>query len=557
MTINISVPDLYEERIPRISVIGVGGGGGNAVNNMIAAQLNGVEFIVANTDAQSLAQSQAPRKIQLAAGTTRGLGAGSKPEAGRAAAEEAAEELTDAFENSEMVFIAAGMGGGTGTGAAPVIARLARDQGILTVGVATKPFQFEGRHRMRIAEAGIEELEEYVDTLIVIPNQNLFRIATEKTTFAEAFRIADDVLYSGVRNVTDLMMVPGLINLDFEDVRTVMFQMGKAVMGTGEAEGEGRDIAAAEMALSNPLLDDVSMEGARGVLINITGGSDLTLFEIDKAANRIAEEVDPESNTIFGSTLDPNLDGRIRVSIVATGMDTRAASRSRPPSPELAIVQGQSLAPAPEDLEEPRMAGLDMSSDSPREPEHRPVVAAREPADSDTNQVRPAATESTPPLQTTLPLAAEARSATPEVTAPGSLSPSVTDPEGTPSHTVGDAFIPPAPAEAAAKAPAASRAEGATMAETISETDGAATARRRSGFFERVKSGVKRDIRTGSTLAEQVAAEKKPPNPANAPATSRQRSLSGVDADDRIAQSKTENDHDMLQIPSFLRRQAN
>lgn len=307
---------------PRITVVGVGGAGGNAVNNMIRAKLEGVEFIVANTDAQALESSLVPedKRIQLGFYITQGLGAGSKPDVGRASAEESMDDIIGYLRGSNMVFITAGMGGGTGTGAAPVIARAARESGILTVGVVTKPFHFEGAHRGRSAESGIEELQQYVDTLIVIPNQNLFRIANERTTFADAFKMADDVLYSGVRGVTDLMIMPGLINLDFADIRAVMAEMGKAMMGTGEAEGDRRALDAAEAAISNPLLDDVSMKGARGVLINITGGYDMTLYEVDEAANRIRDDVDPDANIIFGSTFDERLNGRMRVSVVATGI---------------------------------------------------------------------------------------------------------------------------------------------------------------------------------------------------------------------------------------------
>jgi cell division protein FtsZ len=312
----------HNELRPRITVVGVGGAGGNAVNNMIRAKLEGVEFLIANTDAQAIEQSavESARRIQLGLNITQGLGAGSKPDVGRAAAEESMEEVIRHIAGSNMVFITAGMGGGTGTGAAPVIARAARESGILTVGVVTKPFHFEGTHRLKTAERGIEELQQYVDTLIVIPNQNLFRVANERTTFADAFKMADDVLYSGVRGVTDLMMMPGLINLDFADIRAVMAEMGKAMMGTGEAEGDRRALDASEAAISNPLLDDVSMKGARGVLINITGGYDMTLYEVDEAANRIREEVDPEANIIFGSTFDEKLNGIIRVSVVATGI---------------------------------------------------------------------------------------------------------------------------------------------------------------------------------------------------------------------------------------------
>ena len=307
---------------PKIVVIGVGGAGGNAVNNMIRANLEGVTFLVANTDAQALTQSltEEGQRLQLGLSITQGLGAGSKPEVGKAAAEESAEDILKYIEGANMVFITAGMGGGTGTGAAPVIAKIARDAGILTVGVVTRPFLFEGSHRAKSADGGIEELQQYVDTLLVIPNQNLFRLANEGTTFADAFKMADNVLYSGVRGVTDLMIMPGLINLDFADIRAVMSEMGKAMMGTGEAEGERRALDAAEAAISNPLLDDVSLQGARGILINITGGYDMTLYEVDEAANRIREEVDSEANIIFGSTFDDRLNGKIRVSVVATGI---------------------------------------------------------------------------------------------------------------------------------------------------------------------------------------------------------------------------------------------
>jgi cell division protein FtsZ len=330
--INLSIPKDEQELKPRITVVGVGGAGGNAVNNMIRSNLIGCEFIICNTDAQALQLSAAPRKIQLGIGVTRGLGAGARPDVGRAAAEEAVDDILESMQGSNMVFITAGMGGGTGTGAAPVIARTARESGILTVGVVTKPFHFEGVHRMRIAESGIEELTKYVDTLIIIPNQNLFRIANERTTFADAFKLADDVLHSGVRGVTDLMVMPGLINLDFADIRTVMSEMGKAMMGTGEAEGERRAIDAAEAAINNPLLEDVSMKGARGVLINITGGTDMTLFEVDEAANRIREEVDPDANIIFGSTFDEKLAGKMRISVVATGIDAELRQEQARPA---------------------------------------------------------------------------------------------------------------------------------------------------------------------------------------------------------------------------------
>jgi cell division protein FtsZ len=329
MTINLNIPDIRELK-PRITVFGVGGAGGNAVNNMINAGLQGVDFVVANTDAQALTMSKAERVIQMGAQVTEGLGAGSQPEIGRAAAEEVIDEIRDHLSGAHMVFVTAGMGGGTGTGAAPIIAKAARETGILTVGVVTKPFHFEGQRRMRIADGGIAELHKCVDTLLIIPNQNLFRVANEKTTFADAFALADQVLYSGVACITDLMVKEGLINLDFADVRTVMREMGKAMMGTGEAEGEKRAMRAAEAAISNPLIDDASMKGARGLLISITGGRDLTLYEVDEAATRIREEVDQDANIIVGATFDESLDGMIRVSVVATGIDQ--AATHRPPT---------------------------------------------------------------------------------------------------------------------------------------------------------------------------------------------------------------------------------
>nr|WP_294509755.1 cell division protein FtsZ [uncultured Rhodopila sp.] len=362
MTLNLTIPPMsHTDFSPRITVIGVGGGGTNAVDNMIAANLQGVEFVVANTDAQQLMHSRADRRIQLGPHITQGLGAGAKPEIGKAAAEEAADELYRHLDGAHMVFITAGMGGGTGTGAAPVIARMARERNILTVGVVTKPFGFEGVRRARSADQGIEELQQYVDTLIVIPNQNLFRMANERTTWRDAFKMADQVLYMGVRGVTDLMMVHGLVNLDFADIRTVMAEMGKAMMGTGEAEGENRAIKAAEAAINNPLLEDTSMSGARGLLINITGGEDLTLFEVDEAANRIRQEVDEEANVIFGSAVDETLTGRIRVSVVATGIDSQKSVEQQP-RPKLVAVGG-GAAPAPQPIlvrgvaKEPILAG--------------------------------------------------------------------------------------------------------------------------------------------------------------------------------------------------------
>jgi cell division protein FtsZ len=347
MTLTLTMPQ-HEELKPRITVFGVGGAGGNAVNNMIEKRLEGVEFVVANTDAQALAQSLAPMKIQMGVKVTEGLGAGARPAIGAAAAEETIEEIVDQLAGAHMCFITAGMGGGTGTGAAPIIAQAARELGVLTVGVVTKPFQFEGAKRMRQAEEGVEALQRMVDTLIIIPNQNLFRIANEKTTFTEAFSMADDVLYQGVKGVTDLMVRPGLINLDFADVRAVMDEMGKAMMGTGEASGEDRAIQAAEKAIANPLLDEISLKGARGVLINITGGYDLTLFELDEAANRIREEVDPDANIIVGSTLDTDMAGMMRVSVVATGIDAKPATADVPLPRRSMAEPLRAPAPAPE-----------------------------------------------------------------------------------------------------------------------------------------------------------------------------------------------------------------
>jgi cell division protein FtsZ len=355
MALNLTPPDISELK-PRITVFGVGGAGGNAVNNMITAGLQGVDFVVANTDAQALTMSKAQRIVQMGTQVTQGLGAGSQPDVGAAAAQEVIDEIRDHLSGANMVFVTAGMGGGTGTGAAPVIAKTARDMGILTVGVVTKPFHFEGQRRMRTAESGISELHKVVDTLLIIPNQNLFRVANEKTTFADAFAMADQVLYSGVACITDLMVKEGLINLDFADVRAVMREMGKAMMGTGEATGEKRALTAAEAAIANPLIDDSSMKGARGLLISITGGKDLTLFEVDEAATRIREEVDQDANIIVGATFDESLDGVIRVSVVATGIEQALISRNAgTPAP---AVTNAVAAPAPVSAPDTRLADL-------------------------------------------------------------------------------------------------------------------------------------------------------------------------------------------------------
>ncbi|MBE7219269.1 MAG: cell division protein FtsZ [Caulobacteraceae bacterium] len=370
MAINLSAPRATELK-PRIVVFGIGGAGGNAVNNMIETGLEGVEFVVANTDAQQLQFAKTDRRIQLGAAVTQGLGAGAHPEVGASAAEESLPEISEHLDGAHMVFITAGMGGGTGTGAAPAIAKAARERGILTVGVVTKPFTFEGRHRMRLAEAGVHELTRYVDTLIVIPNQNLFRIANERTTFAEAFGMADQVLHSGVRSITDLMVTPGLINLDFADVRAVMTEMGKAMMGTGEGHGEDRALTAAQNAIQNPLLDEVSLKGAKAVLVNVTGGLDMTLLEVDEAANAISSEVDPDANIIFGAAFDPALEGKIRVSVVATGMEAESVRAGDP------LIRPSARAPEATAPARPTtLAGARSAAMTAPLPAYTPVAAA-------------------------------------------------------------------------------------------------------------------------------------------------------------------------------------
>ena len=520
MTINLSMPATHQLK-PRITVVGVGGAGGNAVNNMITSHLEGVEFVVANTDAQALAQSLSERRTQMGVSITEGLGAGSRPDIGRAAAEETIDEIVEHLTGSNMVFITAGLGGGTGTGAAPVIAQVAREQGILTVAVVTKPFQFEGIHRMQIAEEGLAELQQYVDTLIIIPNQNLFRVANDKTTFADAFKMADDVLSSGVRGVTDLMVMPGLINLDFADVRTVMAEMGKAMMGTGEAEGERRAIDAAESAISNPLLDDVTMVGARGVLINITGGYDMTLFEVDEAANRIREEVDPEANIIFGSTFDDSLAGRMRVSVVATGITANGEAIVRPVPVETAS-RGASvpkyLDPTAENADEPvdRITGEPVAAE-----EGEPEAAAE---------------------------SADASAAT------------VSDPE--------DSFIPPPPVEPGPRWPFSARpepfAEAAMENGSVPAPRGKLEPRRALSLFERVTgTGRARETRPEpqrEPVFEPVRDKVREPNPA-APEPVLEPVLETAGAETQsssVEEPKPQRpEDDLLDIPAFLRRQIN
>ncbi|MBM9594610.1 cell division protein FtsZ [Roseitranquillus sediminis] len=424
MALNLTVPERDDDLKPRITVFGVGGAGGNAVNNMIAKELMGVEFVVANTDAQALQQSTAPQRIQMGVKVTEGLGAGARPSVGAAAAEETIEEIIDHLSGAHMCFITAGMGGGTGTGAAPIIAQAAREMGVLTVGVVTKPFQFEGGKRMRQAEEGVEALQKMVDTLIIIPNQNLFRLANEKTTFTEAFSLADDVLYQGVKGVTDLMVRPGLINLDFADVRSVMDEMGKAMMGTGEAEGEDRATQAAEKAIANPLLDEISLRGAKGVLINITGGYDLTLFELDEAANRIREEVDPDANIIVGSTLDADMEGRMRVSVVATGIDAVEGYAETPMPRRRMTAQPQAKPePQPEPVVDQAPAEPVVAQEAPR-PEPQPVRIQSPEPDLFEEPAEPTTADGLPPPAYQRPAAAQTPQVAPLQTprAPGQPS---------------------------------------------------------------------------------------------------------------------------------------
>ncbi|MCY4547375.1 MAG: cell division protein FtsZ [Defluviicoccus sp.] len=543
MTIKLSVPTNESTLKPKIMVIGIGGAGGNAVNNMIDSKLEGVEFLVANTDSQSLVQSLADRKIQLGHNITHGLGAGSRPDIGRAAAEETIEEIAEHLAGSNMVFVTAGMGGGTGTGAAPVIARLAREQGVLAVGVVTKPFQFEGSKRARVAEAGIEELQKHVDTLIVIPNQNLFRVANEKTTFADAFAKADEVLYSGVRGITDLMMVPGLINLDFADIRTVMSEMGKAMMGTGEAEGEERATAAAESAISNPLLDEVSMRGARGVLINITGGPDLTLFEVDQVANRIGEEVDPEAHIIFGSTLDPVLEGRMRVSVVATGIEVESNLQ---PRPVLKVVPGSE----PAELGAPIVApAFDIQA-----PAVDPGYAAAPPPRGD---------DALAPMPGDVALEAETGAAPPAGPVDAPTMEAAPDPAQE-SFFGGDER--PAAEEEFEEAPAVESTLRAEPGAVVPEADTADRPRPRVSLLRRMAGmggGSQRQVEEARATTAAAGRQEKPPVAAPTPepappaaaAAPQQAEFDGVQPE--VAPSAAVNEEDLLDIPAFLRRQAN
>jgi cell division protein FtsZ len=524
MTINLMTPSHETDFKPRITVIGVGGAGGNAVNNMIRASLEGVDFLICNTDAQAMSHTLSERRLQLGAELTQGLGAGSKPDVGRAAAEETLGELMEQLAGNHMVFVTAGMGGGTGTGAAPVIARACREHGMLTVGVVTKPFLFEGRQRMKLADEGIAELQQYVDTLIVIPNQNLFRVANEKTTFADAFKMADDVLFAGVRSVTDLMVMPGLINLDFADIRSVMAEMGKAMMGTGEAEGDRRAIEAAEAAIANPLLEDLSMKTARGLLINITGSLDMTLMEVDEAVNRILEEVDSEADMIFGSTFDDSLEGRIRISVVATGIEVgeQGHIRSAPIIRPQPVSAPESIAVAEPARElEPALAG----------------VAAGEPNGAG-------------PVDVVALMDEAAR--------PPAVAPAGSVPAGGPAPEH-DAFIPPAPIHPEeTAAPADPFAEAAI--ENGAGDDGGK--RKKPTLFERVAEAA------GVVSGERRAQMNQRVEPVAAPATAAtaiQPSPKAVDGgqprlgglEPGRGAGATDAEGEMLDIPAFLRRQAN
>ncbi|WP_342108996.1 cell division protein FtsZ [Methylobacterium sp. SI9] len=578
MAITLQAPDIRELK-PRITVFGVGGAGGNAVNNMIESGLLGCEFVVANTDAQALTSSKAERVIQMGLGVTQGLGAGSHPEVGSAAADEVIDEIRDQLSGAHMCFITAGMGGGTGTGAAPVIARAARDMGILTVGVVTKPFQFEGIRRMRTAESGIQELQAAVDTLIVIPNQNLFRVANEKTTFADAFAMADQVLYSGVACITDLMVKEGLINLDFADVRAIMRGMGKAMMGTGEASGEKRANRAAEAAIANPLLDDVSMKGARGLLISITGGSDLTLYELDEAATRIREEVDQDANIILGATFDESLDGIIRVSVVATGIEPALIAANSPNNPAMAETE-QRIAEVAE-----RLRAEARSRAASPVPSIRTESVASAPAPAPAPAPMPAPemrSESLISREPTAPVTrddvvlapAQPRAAAAFVPAPAPLPA-----EPAPQFQAGP-FVPPRPASPGgtplARAPRMPQihelppiAQNQILATRAQEE--AAPESKRTSLLRRLATvgfGGRREDVEGAPMARpnpvapqpQMAQPHIPPAPRApaAPAVPQYRPAQGnLDAQGRVAPQPRMMDDDQLEIPAFLRRQAN
>jgi cell division protein FtsZ len=575
MTINLNIPDIRELK-PRITVFGTGGAGGNAVNNMITSGLVGCDFVVATTDAQALTMSKAERVIQMGVQVTEGLGAGSQPEIGRAAAEEVMDEIRDHLSGAHMVFVTAGMGGGTGTGAAPVVARCAKEMGILTVGVVTKPFHFEGVRRMRVADNGIQELHKVVDTLLIIPNQNLFRVANEKTTFADAFAMADQVLYSGVACITDLMVKEGLINLDFADVRAVMREMGKAMMGTGEASGEKRALAAAEAAISNPLIDDASMKGARGLLISITGGKDLTLYEVDEAATRIREEVDQDANIIVGATFDESLDGVIRVSVVATGIDQASLQRSAD-APEARLAELTQKLRADQQRLTERVERSD--SRGTIHPHMAHVSSHSEIATAD-------AIESA--AQAAVAAALQPITALEEVTIrpmqpKPSLFPEPTAEIRPAEQPVPSSFIPPAAERPASRAPRMPRidefpipAQNELRAKRGEPTDTEHPEKRRMGLLERLASvglGTRRETPDEPQISRPAArpmprpAAPVPQRPISRPAESRapepvseyarRPSHQGLDSLGRQAPVHNSVEEDQLDIPAFLRRQAN
>ncbi len=566
MPINLQRPDITELK-PRITVFGVGGGGGNAVNNMITAGLRGVDFVVANTDAQALTMSKAERLIQLGAHVTEGLGAGSQPEVGRAAAEECIDEIVDHLSNTHMCFVTAGMGGGTGTGAAPVVAKAARERGILTVGVVTKPFHFEGQRRMKTADLGIEELQKSVDTLIVIPNQNLFRLANDKTTFADAFAMADQVLYSGVACITDLMVKEGLINLDFADVRSVMREMGKAMMGTGEASGEGRAMAAAEAAISNPLLDETSMRGAKGLLISITGGRDLTLFEVDEAATRIREEVDQDANIILGATFDEELEGVIRVSVVATGIDKSAdqiaaapiSMRPGQPKPAPRPVADGRVAPveAPRAVD-PVAEAIRIAEQSAAAPRPQPVAAEEFRPQSKLFQAPPPAE----PVVARQPASQPAEDLQPAALQPAALQPVAVQP-------VEPIQVRPAPApQPVAAQPRMPRVEDFPP---MVKAEAEAKAKPAEQQEDRGPMGLLKRLTVGLTRREEEPAKLEPAQPREprlrqpAPEARRLNSQDpqlyaprrGQLDEHGRPQARPTHEDDQLEIPAFLRRQAN
>ncbi|MDO8884782.1 MAG: cell division protein FtsZ [Pseudotabrizicola sp.] len=547
MALNFIVNAQREELKPRITVFGVGGAGGNAVNNMIEQNLEGVEFVVANTDAQALQQSKATSKIQMGIKATEGLGAGARPTVGAAAAEETIEEIVDHLAGAHMCFITAGMGGGTGTGAAPIIAQAARELGVLTVGVVTKPFQFEGAKRMKQAEEGIEALQKVVDTLIIIPNQNLFRLANERTTFTEAFAMADDVLYQGVKGVTDLMVRPGLINLDFADVRAVMDEMGKAMMGTGEASGEDRAVQAAEKAIANPLLDEISLNGAKGVLINITGGYDLTLFELDEAANIIREKVDPDANIIVGSTLDTSMEGMLRVSVVATGIDVAVAKADQP------VARRSMAAPLPSHLTAPAEA-----------PAYAPQPAFSVQQVAVTPAAAPQPVQHAPqqpqlfdpaPRTTYAPGAEDHGDEMPEPAyrpQPAAAAPAAPA-RGVPMHDDAAAFVAPRPRAAGTPSPEAL----ARLQAAVSRGPGQAAQRPAAAAPQPAaapKAAEQARPRFGiGSLINRMAGGGHEPQAAERPAPSRQQPpVTSYDDEPELSA-----DQERIEIPAFLRRQAN